>query len=583
VVPNSAAGTKLVVVVDRSGNTASGSFNVTSVIQPITVTMTNSAPVANVTVTGGNPSPASFLADGREHSIIFDEGSALTLSFVNSGGNVRNGFVVSGNFTSVSSLYNASTAPIFVYAYRQLNNTFTVSGLQGNDSITPTSFYGDVIYGDLVTLNSDNSWTASAWSYYNASVVFPGSTANSGSNERWAIGNASRYSTSGLTTSGNTYSQKYYHQCLQTLSYTVLGGGSPAAPVAAGLAFGFGYAPSLTLSGTAYWFDASGAVTFIVSAGSTWERWLPNPSNVSAASSGNLVVNLNHQFQVTFGQANLGSNVLGTVVTVNGAAKTYADLPFSLWFDTSASLTFTYSSAVSSSTTGLQYVLTNANSPSPLTVTNALTITGNYKTQYQVTYARIGLNSDAVDVGNASQRWVDSGTSLAPDFPALVSSSIQGKRYVLSNASASSSLTISAPTTFNVVYITQYQVTLASTPAEGGTITDPSAANLWVNAGGITLSATSNNGYRFSSWNTTGDITVASPSSTSTTVMVNGAGTITADFVTPASDGSGTSDGSGLSDTSGASLPLMLGLAAVIVLSSISAVLAFRWYKRKSP
>jgi hypothetical protein len=469
-----------------------------------------------------------------------------------------------------------------VYAYCQLNNTFSALGVQGDDSVSLWEVYSDTIK-NATTLNSANNWSASAWITYNASIVFPGSTANSGSNERWSVGNASHYSTPGLTTAGNTYSNQYYHQYKQTFSYVVVGGGSPSAPVAMGLIFRVAYAPSLTTSPTAYWFDASGSITFDTSAGSTWERWLPNPSNVSATSSGNLVVSLNHQFQITFAQANLGSNAQGTVVTVNGAAKTYADLPFSLWFDVSASLPFTYSSAVSSSTTGLQHGLTNTNSPSPLTVTNALTITGNYKTQYRVTYARIGLSSDAVDAGNASQQWVDSRELFTPDLPALVSSSIQGKRYVLSNASGASSLTISAPTTFNAVYLTQYQVTLASTPSGGGAITDPSVANLWVNAGGITLSATPNNAYRFSSWNTTGDITVASPSSTPTTAMVNGAGTITANFVTLASDGSGTPDTSGSSDTSSTSLPLILGLAAIIVAVSISSVFAFRWHKRKTP
>jgi hypothetical protein len=527
-----------------------------------------------VSVTGGNPSPSSFLADGHQHDVILDVGSALTLSFFNPGSSVRDGFLVFGNFSAVSSLYNASTTPIYVYAYRQLNNTFVASGLQGNDSVILMSFYGDVIYGNLVTLNIDNNWTASAWSHYNASIVFPGSTASSGSNERWAIGNASRYSTVGLTTSGNTYSQKYYHQCLQTLSYTVLGGGSPTAPVATGFAFGSSYTPSLTLSATAYWFDASGSINFSTPAGNAVERWLPSLANVSAASSSSQVVNLNHQYCITFAQANLGSDVQAVVVTVNGAAKTFADLPFSSWVNASASLPFAYSETVSSSSPGLQYALTNTNSPSPLSVTNGFTITGNYKTQYHVTIAPVGLGTDAVNTGNASSHWVDGGAAFTPDIPATVTSSIRGKRYVLS--SSASALTISAPTVVNATYITQYQVSFASNPAGGGTTSPSSEANVWVNAGGIALSATPNSGYTFSSWSATGPITVASATSNSTTAMVNGAGTVTANFI-PSSDGLSTSD---TSDSSETSLALMAGIVAVIaVIMSAAAIVV--WHRKR--
>ncbi|MGA2698423.1 MAG: hypothetical protein ABSE74_02155, partial [Methanoregula sp.] len=59
-----------------------------------------------------------------------------------------------------------------------------------------------------------------------------------------------------------TVNPLYYHQYLQTLSYSVVGGGSPTAPTATGTALGVAYAPSLTTTATPYWFDASGSVTF---------------------------------------------------------------------------------------------------------------------------------------------------------------------------------------------------------------------------------------------------------------------------------------------------------------------------------
>ena len=387
-----------------------------------------------------------------------------------------------------------------------------------------------------MTLNSGNSWSASAWSDYGGAATFPASTVSSGSSERWSIGNA--YSTAALTTGGNTYSKQYYHQYQQTLSYSVVGGGSPSAPTATGSAFGSAYAPSLTTSVTAYWFDASGSITFSTSAGGVGERWAHSPASVSAASSGSQVVNMYHQYQVTFAQANLGGDALGTVVTVNGVGKVYGDLPFSLWVDSSGSVAFSYAATVSSSASGKQYIVADVDASSPLMVTGSVTVTGSYKTQYQVTFAKSGLDSDAIGANattdNVASQWVDSGTSLTFSYAGTVSSSIQGKQFVLSSVSAASPLTVAAPTTINASYTTQYQISFTVNPTDGGITTPSGTTNLWTNAGDLSISATPNVGYAFSSWTATGPITFASPSLNSTTATVNGAGTITANFITVA-------------------------------------------------
>lgn len=144
-VPSSTAGIKSVVITDGSSNSASNTYNVTSVIQPVTAAMSGSAPSATVIMTGGNPSPSTFLADGNPHSIILDQGSTFTLSFNNSG-NARCGFIVSSVFSATSVSYTASTTPISVTAYLQLSNTFSVSGVSGIDSVALT---GTLIWGVL--------------------------------------------------------------------------------------------------------------------------------------------------------------------------------------------------------------------------------------------------------------------------------------------------------------------------------------------------------------------------------------------------------------------------------------------------
>ncbi|HTY74638.1 MAG TPA: PQQ-binding-like beta-propeller repeat protein [Candidatus Nanoarchaeia archaeon] len=526
-VPNSTAGIKQVVVLDQNLHSASGSYNVTSVFQPITVTMFGSTPPATVVIMGGNPSPSTFLADGTLHSIIMDQGVPFTLSFNNSN-YVRIGFNASGDFSLTSNSYDASTTPVSATAFEQLNNIYSVTGPQPNDTVILTGTYLATNSSTIATLNSGNNWNASAWTDYGTLVTFPATSANSGSNERWSIGKD--YSTGAITSAGTTYSEQYYHQYKQTLSYAATGGALPSAPVANGASFGSPYSPTLTMKPVDYWFDASGSIT--LSTPSTGaERWLPSPSVVPATSPGSQVITTSLQCLVTLMQANLESDSTGAVVTVSGVAKGYTELPFSLWVNSSDSVSFSYGPTISSASLGKQYVLTGVSAASPLVVSSPISITGTYKTQYQVTFSTTGLESDATGANStaAGPQWVDSGTSLQFSYANIVSSSIQGKQYLLSGVTSTSPLTVTGPTTTTATYVTQYQVSFTVSPATGGT-TSPTGSDLWLNAGKLLISASPKAGYAFSTWLAAGQITFGSPGSGSTTAAINGAGTITANF-----------------------------------------------------
>lgn len=56
---------------------------------------------------------------------------------------------------------------------------------------------------------------------------------------------------------GGTINPAYYRQYSFTLSYSLIGGGSPTAPTLTSTQFGGAYAPSLTTSPTVYWLDVS--------------------------------------------------------------------------------------------------------------------------------------------------------------------------------------------------------------------------------------------------------------------------------------------------------------------------------------
>src|SRR3989454_12561197 len=62
--------------------------------------------------------------------------------------------------------------------------------------------------------------------------------------------------------------------------------------------------------------------------------------------------------QLTFTQSGIGVDSTGTVVTVAGTAKAAADLPFSAYFDSGSTVSYTYSDPVASTVTGKRYALT---------------------------------------------------------------------------------------------------------------------------------------------------------------------------------------------------------------------------------
>ena len=191
-----------------------------------------------------------------------------------------------------------------------------------------------------------------------------------------------------------------------------------------------------------YGFDSNGLEEYGFSFG-----------NCTYTFSSSTVVTPQH---ITFAQSGLDSSASGTVVTVNGTAETFSQLPYTVSANTGDTLIFSYQTTVSSSISGKQFINTGVNVTSPLTVSATETVTGSYETQYQVSFA--------------------------------------------------------------------------VSPSGDGT-TSPSGTNVWEDAGSLSISATPNSGFVFSSWTTTGSITVSNPSSASTTANVAGSGTITASFV----------------------------------------------------
>ena len=487
-------GAQTIVIKDASSNTANTIFTVNTLYQGITVALSNSAPSATVTVIGGYPSPNAFAADGTKYNIQMVAGAPFTLSFSNSG-NTRDGFIFSNVFSATSSSYTSSTNAISVPAYMQVQNTLSVSFNGGNagssDSLAlKGTFLGTGSY-TIVTL-TPNTWSGSAWSDYNTAITFPVNTVLSSTTQRWAINGA--YSTAALTSGGNSYSTSYYHQYLQTLSYSVLGGGLPTAPTATGTSFGVAYAPSLTTTAAGYWFDATGSIAFGTSVGGAGEQWAPKPASVLATALNTQVVSMYHQYQVTASYSTSDASTPSASVILTGTALGSASAPTlttsaqQVWLD--AGTGWSVNTLITSGTQRW-----NAASGTSGAVSSAITVAPIYYHQYQQTFSYVvsgggsptaptltstqsGGSYTPVLTGSAVGYWLDAGVSWAVTNP--LGGSTGSQRWQTSQTVSGS---VGSAQTVVFTYYSQYMITLSYSVVGGGS--GYSAPSFTANAFGV--------------------------------------------------------------------------------------------------
>lgn len=317
----------------------------------------------------------------------------------------------------------------------------------------------------------------------NAVLTAPG-YANVSGNTRyrlnnWDVDGASQGATNPITvtmTANHTATAHYVLQYLVTFTHTGLSAAATGAVATIN-----GAAKCYSDLPYTLWIDNGGSAMYsynaVVTSSITGQQFrlgsISGPSS-PITISGPVTVTGNYitQALVTFAQTGLDSTATGTVVTVNGTAKAYAVLPYSFWADSGSSVAYSYNSIVTSSTGGKQFRLASTAGPSsPITVSAATTLTGNYVVQYQVTFGQTGLDSSStgtVVIVNGNPKgfldlphtfWADSGSSVTYSYGNVSSSSV-GKRFVLTGIGGlSSPLTVAAPVTVTGNYKTQYRIT----------------------------------------------------------------------------------------------------------------------------
>ncbi len=163
--------------------------------------------------------------------------------------------------------------------YQQFLLNFSYAPVGGASPVGPTVSFTQL--GVPASANATVGGTQ-AWVDNGSTFSYPTLTFSSGSTERWADLLPPSATVNGTASSDPTY----YHQYLDTLNYTVSGGGSPSPPLVAFDAFGAATAQYAATDGSSVaWIDAGTAVTYPSSITDGVTTWTTSTTSFVASSS----------------------------------------------------------------------------------------------------------------------------------------------------------------------------------------------------------------------------------------------------------------------------------------------------------
>jgi len=357
-----------------------------------------------------------------------------------------------------------------------------------NCNVTPTSISAD---GAQLTLAADPSCTLT--------FTVPSDT----SSARYRFSNTGTPSTTWTvavcaTGTCTPQSNNVYFQRIQTLSYSVSGGGSPIPPTFTATQLGSSFGQVLTTTATGYWFDngASWSVADPIT-GATGEKWQIDTGSQAdtgtISSAQTIAFTYIHQFFFTV------SSTQDTPTPVSG------------WFNAGSSLTESVSTPVSGGT-DTQYLTTGwtgtgsvpatgASDSVTFTLNTASSIIWNWQLQYLLTIQTSGLASshptavylNGVSSGTASDTapftvWLNAGASTGTMGVDAAISGGPGVGYFFvqwddsSTLNPRTSVSMSAPVTRTATFGAD-----STPPVIVPTVTPSPNVNGW-NTGSVTVS-----------------------------------------------------------------------------------------------
>jgi hypothetical protein len=353
--------------------------------------------------------------------------------------------------------------------------------------------------------------------------VTPNPLGGSSSSQHW-------YSDQALTgtASSTTLLFVFYRQTLQTLSYSVSGGGSGySPPTFQANQFDSPFLVTLTNTATGYWYDYGSAWTVgpnPLGGSTSSEGWYTmEATSGTIGGSSTRAFTYHHQFYLTMQVSPSG---VGSVSPSSGWHNAGQGLTISATANTGYGfLSWTGSGAES---------YTGAHVHATITMNSAITETANFGVKITITSNPTGSGYVTVDGAAVTAPhtyvWVIGDTHTI-----AASSSVScgtGCQYVFAawsdGGAQSDTITVpSSPTTYTATFQRQYLLTTTVNPSGAGSVTPASG---WYNAGQkIALTATPNAGYTFKSWKGTGSGSYTGTNA-SPTITMNSQITETANF-----------------------------------------------------
>lgn len=505
-------GTWALYVMDNSANDdihfAGGwCVNITPAAVPITITTSPSGLL--VSADGGTPTAAPLVENwvpGSSHTIATSspQSGAPGVQYVFS------------SWSDSGAISHAITVPSTATTYTASFNTqyqlTTQASPPADGSVTPAS-------GSYYASGATIPVTATA----NAGFAFSSWTSTGGSFDSTTSASTNFHMPAAPATVTGNFASSAVQITITTTPANLLVSADGGTPVAAPLVESWIPGSSHTITTTSPQTGAAG-VQYV------WSSWSDSGaishSITVPGTATTYTAAFNTQYQLTMvaspsadgsvtpasGSYYVGGAIIPVTATANAGSQ------FTNWTSTGGSFVSTTSPS------------TNFTMPS-----SPATVTGNFTTaSVQITIAASPANLlVSVDGGPATaaplvETWIiGSSHTIATTSPQAGGTGIQ---YVWSYWSDSGAIShsITVPgtaTTYTASFNTQYQLTTAANPSNGGAVSPPSG-NFYNSGTVVPLTATPNAGFTFSSW--TGN--VANSSSASTTITVSSPQSVTANF-----------------------------------------------------
>ncbi len=221
------------------------------------------------------------------------------------------------------------------------------------------------------------------------------------------------------------------------------------------------------------------------------------------------------QYKVTFSQSGVGTDFIGTVVTVDGTGYNATNLAVSFWWDNDTTHNFAFQSPLVVTPYAEQYVWNSTSGLSSLqsdsiTMSTSGNITGNYKYEYYLTVTSL-YGSPTPTNG-----WFEAGKSINASVTSPVSGPA-GTRYVCtgwtgtksvptSGTTTSVTFTIDEPSSISWNWKTQYLLVLQTEPTGLSPQPNVSLPGPWYDNGTlVTCTAQKISGHIFDHWTVDGE------------------------------------------------------------------------------